>query len=118
MREVNYAATCSMRTFPFFRKPGYFDNSYVLDGGFSGWFAIPDDCYFSARQVLRGTKYLEKLPQSSVDEDTVEKEIPEIDKVVRVSVVWTPDSDVSPPEEFAWPWKDMCSSGTLEDNLA
>mmetsp|Transcript_68567 Transcript_68567/g.108892 ORF Transcript_68567/g.108892 Transcript_68567/m.108892 type:complete len:350 (-) Transcript_68567:194-1243(-) len=42
-RESFYAMSCSMRVLPFFTRPGYYRNMWLLDGGFSALFSVPKD---------------------------------------------------------------------------
>ena len=42
LKEVCYGATCSMRTLPFFYKPGYYNGYYCVDGALTSRFTIPN----------------------------------------------------------------------------
>ncbi|ETO29840.1 hypothetical protein RFI_07279 [Reticulomyxa filosa] len=124
LKELVYGATCSMRTLPFFRRPGKWEKALALDGGFSSWFAIPEDAYFSHAKVLcqhTPSSLSSSLSSSSSSSSTPSSSpiscIPEIDHVLRVSVIHTSEADISPPEKFLWPWQDWCTSGTLEQNI-
>ena len=53
--------SCSMRILPFFATPGYFNGSWVIDGGFSAVFTIPPDSDPS--------KVIKVTPASTIDAD-------------------------------------------------
>jgi hypothetical protein len=51
--EGFYVMSCSMRVIPFFSKPGYLDGKWLLDGGFSAFWSVPDDA--DPAKVIRVT---------------------------------------------------------------
>lgn len=59
--ESFYAMSCSMRVLPFFTRPGYYRNMWLLDGGFTAIFSVPKDA--------NPDKIIKISPSSRVDAD-------------------------------------------------
>jgi len=52
-KENFYVMSCSMRILPFFTSIGYYNKKWLIDGGFSSMFCIPDDA--NPNKIIRIT---------------------------------------------------------------